>query len=208
VIQRDDVFIWFQSTLPAKGATLKAEGQQELLKVSIHAPREGSDWRCNATHNGRDPRFNPRSPRRERLARNAGDVWFQWFQSTLPAKGATGTCHRLFVDYKFQSTLPAKGATTNPIAQQAMLFVSIHAPREGSDIGLAEYMTPYRSFNPRSPRRERHWAGGIYDTLQEFQSTLPAKGATVVPEEARVVYIGFNPRSPRRERHRVCVYPQ
>ena len=33
----------FQSTPPARGATLKAAGGLEAFKISIHAPREGGD---------------------------------------------------------------------------------------------------------------------------------------------------------------------
>ena len=56
----------FQSTLPARGATLRIGAQKRLFVISIHAPREGSDWNAvelNRNHYG--------------------------FQSTLPARGAT-----------------------------------------------------------------------------------------------------------------------
>ena len=33
----------FQSTLPARGATIETEKYFESLPISIHAPREGSD---------------------------------------------------------------------------------------------------------------------------------------------------------------------
>ena len=56
----------FLSTLPARGATLRRDGLSERHRISIHAPREGSDGSC--------PRicciklyFYPRSPRGERL---------------------------------------------------------------------------------------------------------------------------------------------
>jgi len=51
----------FQSTLPVRGAT----GVKCLFfcsqKISIHAPREGSDCLCGGDCNGRRD-FNPRSP--------------------------------------------------------------------------------------------------------------------------------------------------
>ena len=56
----------FQSTLPARGATVDGQAAERTEEISIHAPREGSDQE-------REPRkkrlrnFNPRSPRGERL---------------------------------------------------------------------------------------------------------------------------------------------
>jgi hypothetical protein len=57
----------FQSTLPAKGATVQVLALGYLLCVSIHAPREGSDFMKNGTPAAAHWCFNPRSPRRERL---------------------------------------------------------------------------------------------------------------------------------------------
>ena len=53
--------IKFQFTLPVRGATRETEQAGQLRKISIHAPREGSDrkgrW-CRLTFFD----FNPRSP--------------------------------------------------------------------------------------------------------------------------------------------------
>ena len=38
--------ILFQSTLPARGATFAGADLQAIQKISIHAPREGSDSLC------------------------------------------------------------------------------------------------------------------------------------------------------------------
>ena len=77
--------------------------------VSIHAPRAGSDMPRGLRWTGW-PCFNPRSPRgeRRRLKLDGQEVWFQ---STLPARGATNPGWRASVVAKFQSTLPARGAT-------------------------------------------------------------------------------------------------
>ena len=40
-----------------------------------------------------------------------------------------------------------------------------------------------------------------YGYYKRFQSTLPARGATVACEESQAVTIDFNPRSPHGERH-------
>ena len=56
-------------------------------------------------------------------------------------------------------------------------------------------------FNPRSRRRERHGKDmTIIALASEFQSTLPAKGATSTALDACSPGHRFNPRSRRRER--------
>ena len=55
--------------------------------------------------------FNPRSPHGERPERLDAGLMEQLFQSTLPARGATGDSFQRSQPYKFQSTLPARGAT-------------------------------------------------------------------------------------------------
>ena len=125
-------------------------------KISIHAPRTGSDWYRDAT----------RTDERR-------------FQSTLPARGATcppsgrapvliyfnprsphGERHVpppcVAECVAFQSTLPARGATASIAGRNRLLDISIHAPRTGSDY-CDSYDDP--------------------DTVL-FQSTLPARGAT------------------------------
>ena len=100
--------------------------------------------------------FNPRSPHGERHTYIIPHLFAFVFQSTLPARGAT-RCHFL---------------------PQIQMYISIHAPRTGSD--FPGWFSPIRMghFNPRSPHGERrhryaHASGGC-----TFQSTLPARGAT------------------------------
>ena len=146
----------FQSTLPARGATgrgLHQRGrdadfnprsphgerlcQVEVLctppRISIHAPRTGSDhlsystWSRRTHFNPRSPHgerpqrppvkhwrayFNPRSPHGERRDDDSCMVGSTQFQSTLPARGATSPAPRSPCPSRgFQSTLPARGAT-------------------------------------------------------------------------------------------------
>ena len=149
--------VLFQSTLPARGATL-----QDFIK-------------CNTQKN-----FNPRSPRGERRS----------MPLTMPKTSP------------FQSTLPARGATQQGLDVSVMDDISIHAPREGSDTRSAGTITGGIYFNPRSPRGERRRAthtpgarcvisihapregsdrryGKIRWCQLSFQSTLPARGATL-----------------------------
>ena len=79
----------FQSTLPARGATFLLPIFQHTTIISIHAPREGSDYGFTSNF-----------------------ILDFTFQSTLPARGAT-LCGFLgfLCGFLFQSTLPARGAT-------------------------------------------------------------------------------------------------
>ena len=69
----------FQSTLPARGATPESGKRVRTIRISIHAPRTGSDIRDSRSTGERSP-----------------------FQSTLPARGATTRwsgfmrCHQHF----------------------------------------------------------------------------------------------------------------
>ena len=94
-----------------RGERQKEKGDLARLVISIHAPREGSDGRHCA--NGQRIRyFYPRSPRGERPAAASEISSAPPFLSTLPARGAT-------------FSRPDKG----PLRE----YISIHAPREGSD---------------------------------------------------------------------------
>ena len=80
--------ILFQSTPPARGATVLRRCNRAYKRVSIHAPRTGGDFPVGVFY-----------------------LALYLFQSTPPARGAT---YGSFIDYavmKFQSTPPARGAT-------------------------------------------------------------------------------------------------
>ena len=144
----------------------------------------------------------------------------------------------------FQSTLPARGATRSPHRLGNRHRISIHAPRTGSDCAMLRWWgrdghfnprsphgerrhgRPHRhlgqDFNPRSPHGERRASlasespspkfqstlparGATIDRVKPyarnaFQSTLPARGATTSPGSSPMTFINFNPRSPHGER--------
>ena len=79
---------------------------------------------------------------------------------------------------KFQSTLPARGATARTPALAPCEPISIHAPRTGSDESVFRGDSYYKDFNPRSPHGERRSGRDGLLVGKEFQSTLPARGAT------------------------------
>ena len=78
------------------------------------------------------------------------------FLSTLPVRGATGRCPRPARRSAFLSTLPVRGATPQVQHGIADGNISIHAPREGSDLCVALAV----------------------DFFVKFLSTLPVRGAT------------------------------
>ena len=63
-------------------------------------------------------------------------------------------------------------------AAEAAQQISIHAPRTGSDYRAAQAVANDLHFNPRSPHGERREILATYNANSEFQSTLPARGAT------------------------------
>ena len=84
----DGIRLLFQSTLPVWGATRHACACSHVRRISIHAPRVGSDQPCGALA-ARISHFNPRSPCGERPTLYRYLPVYRVFQSTLPVWGAT-----------------------------------------------------------------------------------------------------------------------
>ena len=190
----------FQSTHPARGATCLSRFKR--ICISYFNPRTPRGVRRQSRlfrPGGWD--FNPRTPRGVRLHHKVDGLYDIEFQSTHPARGATGA--------------------SNP--NHITLAISIHAPREGCDQLVRNTQQVVCDFNPRTPRGVRRQRlprrrGGF-----EFQSTHPARGATVVHhvhDEGQLISIhapregcdsfptwttsqpqNFNPRTPRGVRH-------
>ena len=124
-------------------------------KISIHAPRGGSDCGSQRVRQMYQD-FNPRSPWGERLLRTVKGVYYAYFNPRSP-----------------WGERPAGGGGADDTAG-----ISIHAPRGGSDTQLFVTALFVRDFNPRSPwgeRRPEHWFNKKWVL---FQSTLPVGGAT------------------------------
>ena len=163
----------FQSTLPARGATYRLLMFFSFCRISIHAPRTGSD--CGRHFSvAAAPHFNPRSPHGERLFGVDSPHGFWRFQSTLPARGATRFQRRNLPD----------------------LLISIHAPRTGSDCLILSYFISGDNFNPRSPHGERlrkvtilsiriiGFAQKVYHKTVLLRISL-AENAVILPEKPR-----------------------
>ena len=163
---------------PREGSDGGAPGGHGRGPISIHAPREGSDipgtsMCCLMTD------FNPRSPRGERRDKATQAGVFDDFNPRSPRGERPVRLVPLKISLRFQSTLPARGATCGETIENPYKAISIHAPREGSDAQLMREADNGEDFNPRSPRGERLTDPKIHEMANPFQSTLPARGATL-----------------------------
>ena len=150
-----------------------------MADISIHAPRTGSD-RHGSVIISKDNNFNPRSPHGERRDGSSLSIMDLVFQSTLPARGATG------------GNLSTKKRKDN---------FNPRSPHGERHLPLITLYIHFAYFNPRSPHGERRKSFGLRSTVERisihaprtgsdgdhtartlrnlvFQSTLPARGAT------------------------------
>ena len=125
-------YVLFQSTLPVWGATKRLDSLWPRAEFQSTLPVWGATRRF-AHRSTLSFGFNPRSPCGERRRH------MQMFDKTLG----------------FQSTLPVWGATKLVKFVWRIFYVSIHAPRVGSDIKISKNLIIKASFNPRSPCGER-----------------------------------------------------
>ena len=131
------------------------------VRISIHAPRTGSDRA--ASHNIR-----------------IGAK----FQSTLPARGATKYCRSRTAYWHISIHAPRTGSDGKPLSDGNRHGISIHAPRTGSD-GFIVGTIAYIDISIHAPRTGSD-ANGAHEGEPSslFQSTLPARGATSELETA------------------------
>ena len=167
-------FLQFQSTPPARGATLRKGQPVLLVGISIHAPREGGDGKPAKA--ARPSSISIHAPREggDRTASRAARLPFG-FQSTPPARGATG----VFSLGQFPNV------------------ISIHAPREGGDgtYGVRFYVPGISIHAPREGGDNVPGHASIF--IRGFQSTPPARGATDNRHSFKSPLSHFNPRPPR-----------
>ena len=148
----------------------------DLLRVSIHAPRGGSDGPVD---------------------RVAGTGVL--FQSTLPAGGATPVGRDGGGGGGSFNPRSPRGERRNKTFARLFSLVSIHAPRGGSDVQGLVSLPRGRSFNPRSPRGERPARLHVHPAAL-VSIHAPRGGSDDRPHMRGLTGTGFNPRSPRGER--------
>ena len=147
----------FQSTHPARGATLKSPSLSFCSIISIHAPRKGCDGIRICLF--RNITISIHAPRKGcDILHALGRKTLRKFQSTHPERGATYRSIKVEHYLRFQSTHPARGATHKPQMLSTIFSISIHAPRKGCDTSNVASMP----------------------LCTIFQSTHPARGATLL----------------------------
>ena len=148
-----------------------------ILRISIHAPREGRDVLAGVP--GGDSRyFNPRAPRGARL-----EVTSKYAFNKL-----------------FQSTRPARGATAMDRSSTRLMMISIHAPREGRDPWRGETNIWRWNFNPRAPRGARRNGRARHLARRDHFNPRAPRGARPSCHRLRWHRTYFNPRAPRGAR--------
>ena len=125
----------FQSTPPARGATPAYLVVDGLPGISIHAPREGGDKEIYL-YKQKQQNFNPRPPRGGRLLLLFLQVGLFNFNPRPPRGGrpilGIHEANRIF---DFNPRPPRGGRRPFCNAPDALSRISIHAPREGGDVG-------------------------------------------------------------------------
>ena len=168
----------FQSTPPARGATRHHTRQLRPDPISIHAPREGGDAHSAVVHHCPE-HFNPRPPRGGRPRSSRCCASTQQFQSTPPARGATGCGYAPLFLQPISIHAPREGGDIDEIAAGIRWhYISIHAPREGGDLDLFAVDGDGVLFQSTPPARGATYDGSMTLADREFQSTPPARGAT------------------------------
>ena len=191
-----DLIVEFQSTLPARGATKQTSSAISRRKISIHAPRTGSDFvrredACSTSD------FNPRSPHGERPSRQQSTPAASNFNPRSPHGERRHPTHRRPEYRPFQSTLPARGATRAASQSQQPPAISIHAPRTGSDNAEANQKFRAISISIHAPRTGSDgWPPPRTAGTPLFQSTLPARGATM-PSPFWLLFLPISIHAPR-----------
>ena len=119
----------FQSTRPVKGATSARACSPAPCRVSIHAPREGRDFRWYA------------------LGIRQGA-----FQSTRPVKGATGRASTAAPSHRVSIHAPREGRDLNAaVAAGELPAFQSTRPVKGATHGVPRRQQRPCGFNPRAP---------------------------------------------------------
>ena len=104
--------------------------------------------------------------------------WSGWFQSTRPARGATGPRPHPGAIQRVSIHAPRTGRDGTLWVQLPLQEVSIHAPRTGRDLPRVPLRLS-RHVSIHAPRTGRDLRALLLDAYTGlFQSTRPARGAT------------------------------
>ena len=167
----------FQSTRPARGATVGRARCCACVDVSIHAPRAGRDDAWRSTIDALTG-FNPRAPRGARRGMRVVPSRQSCFNPRAPRGARRERCGRLRrLDQCFNPRAPRGARQLDATLYRPASRVSIHAPRAGRDMRPAT--SAYRStcFNPRAPRGARRGSCEHHDPCDMCFNPRAPRGA-------------------------------
>ncbi len=123
------------------------------------------------------------------------------FQSTLPARGATSQIRSRFRRMYISIHAPRTGSDQHGHKGYNCRPISIHAPRTGSDDSPKNrYHSNPLDFNPRSPHGERHNGRLLYAAEHLHFNPRSPHGERPTFQRGDTGFQHFNPRSPHGER--------
>ena len=151
----EELFADISIHAPTRGATTVGGGEGAATMISIHAPREGGDNGHLAAFLKRVD-FNPRPPR------EGGDLSLNL---------------HLTAERRISIHAPPRGGRPTGISPPSSnVSISIHAPpRGGRRLGEGLYLFLH-DFNPRPPARGATHPFGVVHCPAQFQSTPPREG--------------------------------
>ena len=194
----------FQSTLPARGATTP-QAPTPIITSNFN-PRSPHGERqllrglaCNIRY------FNPRSPHGERPYRSNLRVSSIYFNPRSPHGERRGQNSFQHEANYFNPRSPHGERPQAPARTQAILPISIHAPRTGSDVMGESQLSFYYNFNPRSPHGERRISGLNGRMVEAISIHAPRTGSDQTRLNTIETALNFNPRSPHGERQGCCI---
>ena len=168
-------------------------------EISIHAPRTGSDSTVSDTAHA-STHFNPRSPHGERLQTLRERSNRSHFNPRSP-HGERRTAlspHSAFIYFNPRS--PHGERRNSTYTPTVTSYISIHAPRTGSD-GYQNLTSPLpNEFQSTLPARGATSAVSCYKFRRTISIHAPRTGSDHYHRQAVLSQYHFNPRSPHGER--------
>ena len=177
-----------------------------VVGISIHAPRAGSDdWHAELDGQTQDISIHAPRAGSDAASPKSGLTAYS-FQSTLPVRGATSTSIvRPYARFYFNPRSPCGERRLLRGLFGFVFFISIHAPRAGSDVFTSSFIRPTKEFQSTLPVRGATKGLDDREKIKSiFQSTLPVRGATGRWYSQSRNRTNFNPRSPCGERLPNC----
>ena len=152
------------------------------MRISILAPRAGRDLGRRALPPA-SVYFNPRAPCGARPLPRRCPPASADFNPRAPCGARPYTLIHASTDCRFQSARPVRGATRCDGVMDAVVGISIRAPRAGRDAKVGSVTRHLGYFNPRAPCGARRQSRVCDPTPRVFQSARPVRGATFLTLE-------------------------